>query len=123
MKHITTPSDHLPGAHEGYLSASSVMRMPETTPKPKQPSKSIAQLFIEPHAWIADGRFTDWDDAPAPEHAFPAAPPAAMTLYEKFGEECAVRDILPTYRLFEHWLDSGAIGEDVRDRHLGRRRN
>ncbi len=29
-----------------------------------------------------------------------------MALYEKFGEECAARNIVPTYHLFEHWKDS-----------------
>ena len=95
----------------------------------KDAPKPLVPILSEHKRWVADSRFTKWEDVPAAEHAFPKAssamlpPPPAMTLYEKFGEECASRNILPTYRLFEHWLDSGAIGEDVRDRHLGRRRN
>jgi len=29
-----------------------------------------------------------------------------MKLYEKFGEECAARNIVPTFRLFEHWMEA-----------------
>jgi len=75
----------------------------------REGSKSLVPVLSEHKAWVADSRFTTWEDSAAMEHAFPQPLPPAMTLYERFGEECAARNIIPTYRLFEHWLDSDAI--------------
>jgi hypothetical protein len=37
-----------------------------------------------------------------------------MGRYLEFGEECAARNMVPTYRLFEHWMDSDAIAQASR---------
>ncbi len=37
---------------------------------------------------------------------------ANMEHYVRFGEECAARNIVPTYRLFEQWCDADAISHN-----------
>ncbi len=71
-----------------------------------------------------DGRFTEWDEAiAANDHAYPHTPVVPVkSAYERFGEECATKNILPSLELFEHWLDSDAL-ENATGQYLGHRHN
>jgi hypothetical protein len=59
--------------------------------------------------WTPDGRLTSWDALKTE-----SSHEAMMNLYHEFGEECAARNMIPSFRLFEHWKDSDAIAEDIR---------
>ena len=76
--------------------------------------------------WTPEGRLIKWDsegDRPLAPDTEPTSTPklsrqsanpsheVMMTLYQQFGEECAARSIVPSYRLFEEWLSADcAVG-------------
>ena len=59
--------------------------------------------------WTPDGRLTSWDALKTE-----STHEAMMNLYLEFGEECATRNMIPSFRLFEHWKESDAIAADER---------
>jgi len=90
------------------------------------PEESLQHLFPVNHTaatigqretWTPDGRLTSWDALQTE-----STHEAMMNLYLEFGEECAARNLIPSFRLFEHWKDSDAIENDARkaaDREFG----
>ena len=88
------------------------------------PYEPVDPVHAEEDISPFDGRFTEWDEvAAADQHAYPHAPIEPLkSVYEKFGEECAARNIMPSLDLFEHWLDSDAIAH-ASGQYLGRRHN
>jgi len=82
------------------------------------PEEGLRHLFPVNHTaptmgpretWLPDGRLTSWDALQTE-----STHEAMMNLYMEFGEECAARNMIPSFRLFEHWKDSDAIEEDIR---------
>ena len=73
------------------------------------PVNHTAPTMTARETWTPDGRLTSWDALQTE-----STHEAMMNLYLEFGEECAARNLIPSFRLFEHWKDSDAIVKDVR---------
>ena len=80
------------------------------------PEEGLQHLFPVNHTaatmgpretWKPDGRLTSWDALQAE-----STHEAMMNLYLEFGEECATRNMIPSFRLFEHWKDSDVIVDE-----------
>ncbi|HET6400545.1 MAG TPA: hypothetical protein VFH95_04020 [Candidatus Kapabacteria bacterium] len=86
-------------------------------PDPSKTSGEVSRRGIAPVA-VLPAKGLRGTDRPDFEHAStprnPSSPNRSLAsdVYVMFGEECARRNIIPSFRLFEHWRRTDLIAQE-----------